>query len=298
MTLSAQSGRRPGSPRRSRGGGGAALHGGVVERCAGCGAGRRCARGRRAALQRGAAGRGRDQQPWNCGFSCRPARGRGRAPSVAAMCAVASSASRSMSASVAADGGLARGEPLDLRAQLEDLLQIVGGPGRPPGRPCWAPARRALGGQLAQRLAHRRAADAEGVGQLDLAEPRAGGVVAAQDEPADAVDRGVLCHALPLRIEDACNGPRPGRHKGNPGRIGWIIACRAGLQYTQPMEPNSVEVVEVGPARRAAERGRGARPPPPGCARRGAGRRGRTAGSRRSASSTRSGCRRWPTPRR
>ena len=101
--------------------------------------------------------------------------------------------------------GPRHGERGELRLQrgpqVEDALQLGDGPAAHPGAAVGHDLDEALGGQPGQRLPHRRPADAEPLGQLDLAEPGAGGEVAAQDQlahlrraPARTTSRSAPAH--------------------------------------------------------------------------------------------------------
>ena len=65
-------------------------------------------------------------------------------------------------------------------AQVEDALELGDGPGGDAGTPVGHDLDQALGGQPGERLADRGAADAQPLGELDLAQPGPGGELRAR----------------------------------------------------------------------------------------------------------------------
>ena len=83
-----------------------------------------------------------------------------------------------------------RGEPgFERGPQIEHALQLGDGPARHPRAPVRDDLDEALGGEPAERLADGGAADAEPLGQLDLAEAGARRELPVQDQLADGGDR-------------------------------------------------------------------------------------------------------------
>ena len=99
------------------------------------------------------------------------------------------------------------GEPGELRlqrgTQVEDALELGDGPGGDPGTPVRRDLDQALGGEPGQRFPDRGATDAEAVGELDLAQPRAGPQVAVQDQLPQAraaPARRTSAHVSPVTL--------------------------------------------------------------------------------------------------
>ena len=184
-------GRRPGWRRRSRRG------------ARGCGAARRRRR-RGSCAARSARARPRParsasagwsasatSRPWNSRLSgtsaSRSWSGPGAADRRASRAASSSSSATSAAPARGTASAVSRGSSAARRSNTPSSSATR--PAAHPGPAVGHDLDEALGGQPGERLPDRGAADAEPLGQLDLAEPGAGGEVAAQDQLPHRADR-------------------------------------------------------------------------------------------------------------
>ena len=122
----------------------------------------------------------------------------------------------SSSSATSSRGGVRDGEAGQLRlqrgAQVEDALELGDGPGGDAGAAVGDDLDQALGGQPAQRLADRGAADAEALGELDLAQPGPGRQVARR-----RISSRSACSARSADVRDRVTRHTP-----------WQIVCNLG----------------------------------------------------------------------